>query len=215
MISLSPERLLVPKNITSYLTLVIAGCDKGVENEILSCLSNHPNHTHPAHCCFWTWRAVLLRGWPAGTDEAVNEKTFDWLLLARSRLSIIVVFFSKAAIEVLHSGNYFSPVCRSWWRAVPDTEFPIEPWISLLESRQWRHTALDPDLATLTLLVVVVYSKKAHNQPASDTVLKFPTSVRRILRGDHPLQLNADRLIRMVPLPVGWSEQRVLLGLTT
>jgi len=62
MISLSLERLLVPKNITSYLALVIAGCDKGVENEILSCLSNHPYHTYITHGCFWTWRAVLLRG---------------------------------------------------------------------------------------------------------------------------------------------------------
>ena len=41
-----------------------------------------------------------------------------------------------------------------------------------------------------------------------------PDIVQRIVRGDHPMELTADRLIRMVPLPHGWEEQRVLLGLT-
>lgn len=42
-----------------------------------------------------------------------------------------------------------------------------------------------------------------------------PDIVQRILRGDHPLDLNADRLIRMMPLPVAWGEQRTLLGLSS
>jgi site-specific DNA recombinase len=41
-----------------------------------------------------------------------------------------------------------------------------------------------------------------------------PDIVQRIVRGDHPVELNADRLIRMVPLPMDWDAQRVLLGLT-
>jgi DNA invertase Pin-like site-specific DNA recombinase len=40
-----------------------------------------------------------------------------------------------------------------------------------------------------------------------------PDIVQRIARGDHPVELNADRLIRMVPLPMDWQAQRVLLGL--
>jgi site-specific DNA recombinase len=40
-----------------------------------------------------------------------------------------------------------------------------------------------------------------------------PDIVQRILRGDHPAELNADRLIRMVPLPADWEEQREMLGM--
>ena len=40
-----------------------------------------------------------------------------------------------------------------------------------------------------------------------------PDIVRRIVRGDHPLELNASRLIGMVPLPLAWEEQRALHGL--
>jgi DNA invertase Pin-like site-specific DNA recombinase len=39
-----------------------------------------------------------------------------------------------------------------------------------------------------------------------------PDIVQRIARGEHPPQFNADRLIRMVPLPDEWEAQRILLG---
>lgn len=41
-----------------------------------------------------------------------------------------------------------------------------------------------------------------------------PDIVERIARGHHPPDLNADRLIRMGPLPLGWDEQRTLLGMS-
>jgi DNA invertase Pin-like site-specific DNA recombinase len=41
-----------------------------------------------------------------------------------------------------------------------------------------------------------------------------PDIVQRIIQGDHPPELNTDRLIRMVPLPLAWNEQRVLLDMT-
>ena len=40
-----------------------------------------------------------------------------------------------------------------------------------------------------------------------------PDIVQRIVRGEHPLTLNATRLIRAVPLPLAWDEQRTRLGL--
>jgi DNA invertase Pin-like site-specific DNA recombinase len=40
-----------------------------------------------------------------------------------------------------------------------------------------------------------------------------PDIVQSITRGDHPPTLNAGRLIRQVPLPMDWAEQRALLGL--
>jgi site-specific DNA recombinase len=40
-----------------------------------------------------------------------------------------------------------------------------------------------------------------------------PGIVQKILQGAHPPELSADRLIRMVPLPENWEEQRKLLGL--
>ena len=40
-----------------------------------------------------------------------------------------------------------------------------------------------------------------------------PDIVRRILKGDHPPDLGADRLMRSVPLPLAWPEQRAVLGL--
>ena len=40
-----------------------------------------------------------------------------------------------------------------------------------------------------------------------------PNIAQRIIRGDHPLELNAERLNRIVPLPIAWSEQRELLGM--
>ncbi|MGB8409706.1 MAG: hypothetical protein WCE58_07355 [Gallionella sp.] len=39
-----------------------------------------------------------------------------------------------------------------------------------------------------------------------------PCIVQKILQGAHPPELSADRLIRMVPLPESWEEQRKLLG---
>jgi len=42
-----------------------------------------------------------------------------------------------------------------------------------------------------------------------------PGIVQRILSGDHPLELSADRPIRMVPLPESWVEQRKLLGMNS
>ncbi len=42
-----------------------------------------------------------------------------------------------------------------------------------------------------------------------------PEIVKRILRADHPVKLNATRLLRMTPLPLDWAEQRRLLGMMT
>jgi len=42
--------------------------------------------------------------------------------------------------------------------------------------------------------------------------LLAPDIVQRIVRGDHPPALNADRLIRQLPLPMDWTEQRAVLG---
>ena len=41
-----------------------------------------------------------------------------------------------------------------------------------------------------------------------------PDIVHLIHRGEHPLELNARRLIRMMPLPIDWTEQRKVIGLT-
>ena len=41
-----------------------------------------------------------------------------------------------------------------------------------------------------------------------------PDLVQRIVPGDHPLDLTADRLMDMVPLPEAWEAQRVLLGMS-
>ena len=38
-----------------------------------------------------------------------------------------------------------------------------------------------------------------------------PDIVQRIARGEHSPQLNAQRLIKAVPLPMDWAEQRALL----
>lgn len=43
--------------------------------------------------------------------------------------------------------------------------------------------------------------------------LLSPDIVERLVRGDYPAELTAERLSRMVPLPVEWSEQLQLLGL--
>ncbi len=42
-----------------------------------------------------------------------------------------------------------------------------------------------------------------------------PDIVQRILEGEHPLELNAKRLMRMVPFPVAWGEQLALLGMNS
>ena len=39
-----------------------------------------------------------------------------------------------------------------------------------------------------------------------------PDIVQRIARGEHPRELTAVRLMRILPLPEDWSEQRALLG---
>ena len=40
-----------------------------------------------------------------------------------------------------------------------------------------------------------------------------PQIVRRIMRGDHPAELNAACLMKILPLPLAWEEQRALLGM--
>ena len=42
-----------------------------------------------------------------------------------------------------------------------------------------------------------------------------PDIVERILRGDHPMELNAKRLMQLLPLPTHWEDQRSLLGRST
>lgn len=42
-----------------------------------------------------------------------------------------------------------------------------------------------------------------------------PAIVQRILKGDHPEELTAKRLMQIVPLPVAWSEQRAVLGMSS
>ena len=39
-----------------------------------------------------------------------------------------------------------------------------------------------------------------------------PDIVQRIARGDHSPQFNARQLIRQVPLPIDWAQQRALLS---
>jgi len=40
-----------------------------------------------------------------------------------------------------------------------------------------------------------------------------PDIVQRIVRGDHSPEFTADRLIRLVPLPIAWDAQRKLINL--
>jgi len=42
-----------------------------------------------------------------------------------------------------------------------------------------------------------------------------PDLVDRIARGDQPAELSATKLAHMVPLPVGWADQRTALGMQT
>lgn len=41
-----------------------------------------------------------------------------------------------------------------------------------------------------------------------------PDLVERIMKGDHPRELNAKRLLRMLPLPMSWEDQRARLGMS-
>jgi hypothetical protein len=36
--------------------------------------------------------------------------------------------------------------------------------------------------------------------------------VERVVRGEHPIELNIKRLLAAAPLPMQWSEQRRVLG---
>jgi hypothetical protein len=45
-----------------------------------------------------------------------------------------------------------------------------------------------------------------------DLALLAPDVVARIMDGEHTPELTTDRLIRMVPLPGDWNEQRSVLG---
>ena len=40
-----------------------------------------------------------------------------------------------------------------------------------------------------------------------------PDIVQRILKGNHPMDLNAKRLLRSLPLPLAWEEQHLLFGM--
>ena len=42
--------------------------------------------------------------------------------------------------------------------------------------------------------------------------LLAPDIVQMIVRQEHPHELNAERLMRLTPLPDDWEEQRALLG---
>ena len=39
-----------------------------------------------------------------------------------------------------------------------------------------------------------------------------PDIVQSFARGEHPPHLNERRILREVPLPIDWSQQRLLLG---
>lgn len=41
-----------------------------------------------------------------------------------------------------------------------------------------------------------------------------PAIVSRILEGDHPTELNAKRLMKILPLPLAWDDQWVVVGMS-
>ena len=41
-----------------------------------------------------------------------------------------------------------------------------------------------------------------------------PDIVHRLVRGDHPRELTVGRLMKMLPLPLDWDEQRVVLKMS-
>lgn len=44
--------------------------------------------------------------------------------------------------------------------------------------------------------------------------LLAPDIVQALEQGEYPVELNATKLTRMVPLPMDWEEQRALLGMS-
>jgi hypothetical protein len=41
-----------------------------------------------------------------------------------------------------------------------------------------------------------------------------PDILHRLVRGDHPRELTVDRVMKMLPLPLDWEEQRVVLKMS-
>ena len=59
-----------------------------------------------------------------------------------------------------------------------------------------------------------ILEKLSSSQVSRVTLLAFlsPDIVKSILEGRHPLSLTSDKLMRSLPLPTDWIEQRQLLG---
>lgn len=115
-------------------------------------------------------------------------------------------------VELKRRGHAVRLIVRS-----PGAVAPLEPDPKLVAVVAKAHAWFGRLLSGKTPSVQAIATEEKVDRSYARRVVYLaflaPDIVQRILRGDHPPELNATRLIRMTPLPTVWADQRKLLGL--
>jgi hypothetical protein len=90
------------------------------------------------------------------------------------------------------------------------------PWrlIALLAKAHGRFAKLTSgDYESIYVIAKEEGLTRAYVTKVINLAFVSPDIIEQILRGQHPLDLNARRLIPMGPLPLAWAMQRARLGM--
>ena len=97
----------------------------------------------------------------------------------------------------------------------PQTRTPDDKMIALLaKAHEWFAKLTLGEHESVYAIAKGEGLTRAHVTKVINLAFLSPDIIERILCGRHPENLNAGRLIRMVPLPMTWAQQRVRLGMT-
>ena len=94
-------------------------------------------------------------------------------------------------------------------RRTPDTTLIA----MLARSYEWLEQLTSGRASTIAAIAEEEGLPRAYVGKVMNLAFLDPGIVQRIARNEHPPELNAERLIRLSPLPQDWAEQRVLLGI--
>ena len=97
----------------------------------------------------------------------------------------------------------------------PQAREPDAKMIALLaRAHEWLAKLTSGEYESIYAIAKDEGLTRAHVTKVINLAFLSPDLIKQILLGQHPENLNVQRLIRMVPLPLAWAQQRVRLGMT-
>ena len=95
----------------------------------------------------------------------------------------------------------------------PTKREPDATMVTLLaKAHDWMGRLTSGRSASIESIALIEGVQGSYVSRVASLACLAPDIVQRIARGEHPPQLNAQRLFSYLPLPIDWGQQRALLG---